>query len=171
MRKDVECTFGILKGRWRILKSGIRLQSVDAVDSIWLTCCALHNWLLEIDGLNAKWSEVSMPGSDWDGELGECDFEGIDVSVPWSIARLSQRLEPRTLDPSGMGPGSDVCEQPMQPDTECNTDTVGVNGVKSVNGMSLKVFRQKLVYHFKILFARNEIKWPVRRPLNQMPVT
>ncbi len=23
MRKDVECTFGILKGRWRILKAGV----------------------------------------------------------------------------------------------------------------------------------------------------
>ena len=27
LRKDVECTFGILKGRWRILKSGIRLHN------------------------------------------------------------------------------------------------------------------------------------------------
>jgi hypothetical protein len=60
MRKDVEWTFGILKGRWRILKSGLRLQGVDAVDKVWLTCCALHNWLLEIDGLNAEWSEISM---------------------------------------------------------------------------------------------------------------
>ncbi len=114
--------------------------TTPAVDNIWLTCCALHNWLLEIDGLNAEWSEVSMPGSDWDEELGYCDFEGIDVSVPWSIARLSQRLEPRTLDLSGMGPGIDVCEQGMQPDPECNTNPVGVNGIKSVNGMSLKVF-------------------------------
>ena len=75
MRKDVECTFGILKGRWRILKSGIRHQGVDAVDKIWLTCCVLHNWLLEIDGLNAKWSEISMPGSDWEGELGDCHVQ------------------------------------------------------------------------------------------------
>ena len=118
MRKDVECTFGFLKGRWRILKSGIRLQGVDAVDNIWLTCCTLHNWLLEIDGLNAKWSEVSMPGSDWEGDLGDCDFEGINGSIPWSLARLSQHLEPRTLDLSGMGPGIDVCEQRMQPDPE-----------------------------------------------------
>ena len=45
MRKDVECTFGILKGRWRILKTGIRLHGIEAADKIWLTCCALHNWL------------------------------------------------------------------------------------------------------------------------------
>jgi hypothetical protein len=77
-REHVE-DVGIFKGRWRILKSGIRLQGVDAVDKIWLTCCALHNWLLEIDGLNAEWSEISITGSDWEGELGDCDFEGINV--------------------------------------------------------------------------------------------
>ena len=32
VRKDVECTFGIMKGRFRIQKIGIRLQSIDAVD-------------------------------------------------------------------------------------------------------------------------------------------
>jgi hypothetical protein len=37
MWKDVECTVGILKGRWRILKSGIWIQGVDAVDNIWRT--------------------------------------------------------------------------------------------------------------------------------------
>ena len=30
MRKDVECTFGIMKGRFRILKSGIRLKGQEA---------------------------------------------------------------------------------------------------------------------------------------------
>jgi hypothetical protein len=52
MHKDVECTFGILKGRWRILKAGVRIHGINSVDYIWFTCCALHNWLLEIDGLN-----------------------------------------------------------------------------------------------------------------------
>ena len=81
------------------MKSGIHLEGVDAVDKVWLTCCALHNWLLEIDGLNAEWSEISILGSsDWEGELGDCDFEGINVRVPWSLAHLSQRLDPRTLD-------------------------------------------------------------------------
>ena len=55
MRKDVECTFGILKGRFRILKVGIRLHGVQVVDDIWFTCCALHNMLLEVDGRSAEW--------------------------------------------------------------------------------------------------------------------
>jgi len=37
LRKDVECTFGILKGRWRILKIGIRLGGVEVADNIFKT--------------------------------------------------------------------------------------------------------------------------------------
>jgi hypothetical protein len=55
MRKDVECTFGIMKGCFRILKSGIRLKGQEAGDKIFLTCCALHNWLLHVDGLDKHW--------------------------------------------------------------------------------------------------------------------
>ncbi len=56
IRKDVECTFGILKGRWRMLKSGVKIHGVDLVDNIWFTCCALHNWLLDVDGLGEEWA-------------------------------------------------------------------------------------------------------------------
>ena len=55
IRKDVECTFGILKNRWIILKSPMYIQNVDEVDKIWKTCCALHNWLLEVDGRDYEW--------------------------------------------------------------------------------------------------------------------
>ena len=45
--------------------------------------------------------------------------------IPWSLACVSQRLEPRTLDQSGMGPGIDVCEQCMQPDPDTTTLSMG----------------------------------------------
>ncbi len=54
LRKDVECSFGILKGRWRILKTGVRLHNTKVCDSIWLTCCALHYTLLDVDGLSER---------------------------------------------------------------------------------------------------------------------
>jgi len=81
MRKDVECTFGILKGRWRILKTGVRVHGVDKVDDIWLTCCALHNWLLDIDGLSDKWNDGVLVRN-WGGELGQMDFDGLGESFP-----------------------------------------------------------------------------------------
>jgi hypothetical protein len=57
MRKDVECTFGILKGHFHVLKTGIHLHGTVNAEKIWCPCCALHNWLLEVDGLDAKWGE------------------------------------------------------------------------------------------------------------------
>jgi hypothetical protein len=62
-RKDSECVFGILKGRWRILKTGIRLEGAQAADRVWLTCCALHNMPLKLDGLDERW-DAGVP-SDW----------------------------------------------------------------------------------------------------------
>ena len=55
VRKDIECTFGILNQRFRILKTGIRVHSIALVDKIFKTCCALHNRLLEIDGMDVPW--------------------------------------------------------------------------------------------------------------------
>lgn len=49
MRRDIECTFDILKVRLRILKAGVHVWGVLKADDVWLTCCALH-WLLKIDG-------------------------------------------------------------------------------------------------------------------------
>jgi hypothetical protein len=63
LRKDVECTFGILKGRWRILKTGIRIEGLKNANNIWLTCSTLHNWLLEVDGLDGE----------WDGAIGQME--------------------------------------------------------------------------------------------------
>jgi hypothetical protein len=68
MCKDVECAFGILKGRFHILKTGIHMHGVEACDKIWQTCCALHNMPLDIDGLEQGW-EDGVPSS-WEGKLG-----------------------------------------------------------------------------------------------------
>ena len=81
MRKDVECTFGILKGRWRILKTGVRLHSIESVDMIWATCCALHNMLLEVDGLDTPWDGMKIPSSEWDGELGNLDSSDLPLAI------------------------------------------------------------------------------------------
>ena len=86
MRKDVECCFGIIKGRFRILKSPICLFNINSVDMIWKTCCALHNWLLEIDGLDKEVTDgIDAPTSEWEGELGQFV---ADWEVPLPVQRL-----------------------------------------------------------------------------------
>ena len=95
MRKEVECTFGILKGRWCILKSGICLHGVDVADNIWMKCCALHNLLLEEDGLSVNWS----------GEICLFDYDVDSDKIPFAMRRLQNPSLRRNYDSSGMGPG------------------------------------------------------------------
>ena len=177
MRKDVECTFGILKGRWRILKSRVRIYGVDSVDHIWFTCCALHNWLLEIDGLTQKWVCGVQMTSEWEGEMG-CllEYEGVRVDVPNALARLSTNLDPRNYDSTGLGPGLDLVDETR---TIMNRDfgeredditrEIEIDGdrVRHVRHLSLAVFRRLLVNHFSILFSQNKIVWPRRNKTPQ----
>ena len=47
VRKDVECAFGILKKRWRVLKLPMRVRRKYNAENIFTTCCILHNMLLD----------------------------------------------------------------------------------------------------------------------------
>jgi hypothetical protein len=174
MCKDVECAFGILKGRWRILKTGIRIQGVDAVDKVWLTCCALHNWLLQIDGLDVDWDMTSLPvQSEWEGELGEVDCEGLSPNL--LLLATSHELPPRNYDTSGIGPGNDVVSEerhPLQMDRERFHSVLATTNnteARKVSDLGLGYFRSRLVEHFDILFKQNKIKWPVSRGCHHNP--
>ena len=57
----------------------------------------------------------------------------------------------------------------MQPDEVNDANEDGVDGARRVYNILLKGFWQKFINHFKILFMHNEIKWPQRRPITQMP--
>ena len=78
MRMDVECTFGILKSRFRMLKAGIRVHGFNVVDDIYMTCCALHDMLL---------------------------FVTESERIPFALQRLVNPNEQRYYIVSGMGSG------------------------------------------------------------------
>ncbi|KAG7342192.1 DDE superfamily endonuclease [Nitzschia inconspicua] len=163
MRKDVECTFGILKGRWRILKTGIRIRGLEEVDRIWKTCCALHNWLLEVDGLDKSWNS-GVP-SEWQGDLGKHD--DCDVRyIPRPIRRLLSPQQRRNYDTSGMGIGGDMMKEQNHEVVPNIVERVShSNGEMVVRKMSMQQFRSKLVEHFDIAFKKRELSWPSRTGL------
>ena len=158
MRKDVECTFGILKGRWRILKAGIRLHGVDVADNIWMTSCALHNLLLEVDGLSENWS----------GEIGLFDYDVDSDKIPFAMRRLQNPSNRRNYDSSDMGPGHIDNASPDNDDTveetvvlnTCINNNVRIDCVHDVHLFTSNFFREKLIEHFDIQFKRNKIRWP-----------
>ena len=168
MRKDVECTFGILKGRWRILKAGVRLHGVEACDKVWKTCCALHNMLLEVDGLDEHWQEGVE--SDWQGELGQHDEEDfINYAPPFAVCRLHSPTARRNFDASSLEVEEDqengelaTNEELIARGTTSNDPTPDANGCRVVRKLSQEYFRSKLVEHFDILFHQGKIVWPKR---------
>ena len=152
------------KGKMENLKSGVRVYGVDKVDEIWLTCCALHNWLLDIDGLSNKWNDGVLV-SDWEGELGRMDFNRLRESIPNAIAQLSTNLDPRNYDLSNMGPVEDVVGELACGDSgeQEEEEEIALGQMSPVNSISLFLFRRKLVDHFSIMFTCNLIKWSQNR--------
>ena len=160
MRKDVECTFGILKGRWRILKAGIRLHGTEAADKIWLTCCALHNWLLTVDGLDEKWQDGVA--SDWEGSLG------LHEQYPTALQHLMSPEACRNYDAAkyhraaGIHDRDNYDEDSDPTSTHRGRESLDETGATPVKDLSLDFFRSKLIRHFAIAYGKHEISWPAR---------
>ena len=193
MRKDVECTFGILKGRWRILKTGIRVHNTEVCDNIWLTCCALHNMLLDVDGLNRAWRNGVR--SHW--ELGSGEFRNDEI--PFSVQRLvdptgTEEFRRRQYDASRFGyqrpPPTAVSDDEEEEDSaeerndggsNANHNGIGISNAltcpiqlgriesgTAVNELNFFQFRSLLVENFNIRFHENNVQWP-KRLAHSMP--
>jgi hypothetical protein len=47
VHKDVECVFGILKGRFSYLDHGFKHRRILVCQKVFVTCCVLHNMMLD----------------------------------------------------------------------------------------------------------------------------
>ncbi|CAB1115914.1 unnamed protein product [Ectocarpus sp. CCAP 1310/34] len=63
VRKDVECFFGIVKGRFRILKLSIPYHKQEDIDNVFFTCCILHNMLHSYDNKSEMEEEPNWAGN------------------------------------------------------------------------------------------------------------
>ncbi len=54
VRKDVECTFGIMKKQWHILHNGFHYRDIRKCRKIFVTCCCLHNVLIDMMERNVQ---------------------------------------------------------------------------------------------------------------------
>jgi hypothetical protein len=163
MRKNVECAFGILKGRWRILKTGIRVRSLDTADNIWYTCCALHNMLLTKDGLNERWDKgvAFDKQSDYLGELGLHAQADAEEHVPIIFQRVirGQQGDIRTYDASSH---LSFVSEPIPGDAPLDALPPPSSAPIAVNDISFRSFRNLLVEHFTDMFNKNALVWPSR---------
>jgi hypothetical protein len=47
VRKDMECTFGIIKKRWQVLNNGFYHHDIIICEKIFVTCCCMNNYMLD----------------------------------------------------------------------------------------------------------------------------
>lgn len=73
VRKDVECFFGVLKGRFRILKLPVFFRHQENVDNMFHTCCILHNMLRSYDGLDVMEADMDWAGTDGHHSQSDAD--------------------------------------------------------------------------------------------------
>ena len=157
MRKDVECTFGILKGRWRILCTGIRSyvseQTLHAVDDIWFTCCILHNWLLDIDGLDDMWNmNVSEQAEFEMEETKSRNFGVIPKNIVHRLRNPRSGGNDKDIDTTSIGCKRAQCIE----DIDIFDNNYGVN---SSNLPPFNEMRNRLVDSWNFLWNNHRIRW------------
>ena len=130
-----------------------------------MTCCALHNWLLEVDGLADGWENGVK--SYWESEPDHpCD-------VPFAIKRLRQPDKNRSVeisirDLSGLGKGNNAQSVSLLDDKESVIEeSEQINSIKENGAIPLRIlshdyFRDKLIRHFNIAFKKHEVEWTTR---------
>jgi Plant transposon protein len=159
MRKDVECTFGILKGRFRILKTGVRFHKIESVDKLWCTCCALHNLFLEDDGLSHNWENGARSEWEEDLDIRDDDDDYLDVSD-------DEEEENNQIGEGIVVQVDDTVDDTVLDEEHALDNIAHITGDEiMVNSCSNKYLRDKLIGHFDILFERNMVKWPTRTGL------
>jgi hypothetical protein len=82
VRKGIEGVLGIFKARFKILKNFNSLKHHASIDNAFVTCCVLHNMLLESGG----WLDPNLPpypgGLEENCRKNSATFMGINEMAP-----------------------------------------------------------------------------------------
>ena len=134
LRKDVECLFGILKSRWRILRNPVIFHKLVDIENIMHCCCILHNLLISADGIDSAW-EVDVA---WDTLEPDADVD--ENEVPEDLVVVENVVE------------SDAAVLPLV-----------LNDVSLVTSHCMRFYSKKksiLVTHFLQWYNRGLLCWP-----------
>lgn len=136
LRKDVECLFGILKSRWRILRNPVVFHKLVDIENIMYCCCILHNLLISADGIDTAWEDdVAWDNLEPDDDVDE--DAAVDVQV------VAEAMDANV-----------VIGSPL-PDV--------VDAISEVNSLCMRFYDRKkriLVTHFLQWYNKGLLCWP-----------
>ena len=73
VRKDSECTFGVLKARFRVLTSRMYRRKAADVENLFKVCCCLHNMIMRARDVRPGTGNVNLQAT-----LDECNLDDGD---------------------------------------------------------------------------------------------
>jgi hypothetical protein len=166
VRKDVECTFGIIKSRFRILWNGITYHKQETVEQLFVTCCMLHNIILgfDTDGRTEWENEVDWEELHPDENLAEDvydsdeqEFEELtpqdcilsEVNVTQACSSYNENLENQLYYTAN------IDDQLLPTDALIRTGPAVDIMWKKSDWKTLI-----LINHFTILYQNARISWP-----------
>ena len=172
VRKCVECTFGILKIRFTVLNH-LRTHRVQSVEDIMFTCMALHNMLLEYDGLDEPYNAhvpldhtMRIVQRMFAARTPETELE-TEASVEESNDAHGNEAEPSGDDSEeGMVEvGSSLVinagGEPSSSSASTNELLDGRDG-EEVPRETAALFRSRLLAHWTWKLSKGQVKWPSR---------
>lgn len=191
-RKDVECTFGILKGRFRVLKKKIEFQTQKTLENTFRTCCILHNMLIRWNHdtkfsdcrteweNNVDWNKLHAEGFT-EESLNEQpeDINCIDNSLSVEEMKLANNgqlipfstckntIYENTLrgqaEVNGVGRyGITTIEEIPTQDSNKSISLESHDSTRAIGFHTLMHLTNALVTHFTYAFNIGEVDWPKR---------
>ncbi|CAH1986674.1 unnamed protein product [Acanthoscelides obtectus] len=76
-RKTIECAFGIVNSKWRLLSKCIE-TNIDVADQIVKCICVLHNTIIDKEGINRNLTPVHLVRRRWNNS-GHDSNEAMDI--------------------------------------------------------------------------------------------
>ena len=141
----------------RILRCGLRFEKVHHCNQTWLTCYALHNMSLHVDGLHENWENGGV--SDWELMDNNCSINNENETLQFAISRLNREL-------------NETCSKVEVDDIILNDATDFTKHIhddkRIVSKITLSLFQQCLVNHFNIRFKQKTITCPRHIKLPQV---
>lgn len=79
-RKTVECAFGLIYAKWRLLSKAIETKNLDTTDNIIKCICLLNNIILQREGLERHLTEVEIvPSKNTKKALGRPNTSAVAI--------------------------------------------------------------------------------------------
>ncbi len=179
VRKDVECTFGILKCRFQILATYFPYVSLRScvlsslffscihqygktwneyrskLDNVMWTCCILHNLLLRHDGLEFLWTKdwvCTWAFQDPDLEHRE-DFDGPPIEM-----RSKRRMHARYFGSNARN-AEDENGAPVGHESDNENEPGAIDRAPTEFTDEHVQLREGLIKQFQIRYQQNRVHW------------